>query len=145
MKFHLTPLAFLLVLLFSQGVFAQNPDAIKGKWLTGEKEAQIEIFEEGNKYHGKIVWLIEPEENGVAKVDENNPDKSKRNRPIKGLKILRNFEYDNGKWAEGTIYDPQSGKTYSCNIKMKNDNTLEVRGFIGISLIGRTDVWTRAE
>jgi uncharacterized protein (DUF2147 family) len=144
MKFHLTPLAFLLVLLFSQNVIGQSPDAIKGEWYSGDKEAKIEIFEEGNKYHGKIVWLNEPTENGKPKVDKNNPEITKQNRPIEGLRLLRNFEYDNGKWNEGTIYDPQSGKTYSCTIKMKNENTLEVRGYVGISLIGRTDVWTRA-
>ena len=76
-------------------------------------------------------------------MDKNNPDKSKRNTPLMGYLLLKNFIFDDGIWKDGTIYDPENGKTYSCKITMKDKNTLDVRGFIGISLIGRTDVWKR--
>ncbi|MFD2033531.1 DUF2147 domain-containing protein [Belliella marina] len=139
-------LSFILVFVFCiSSAFAQNPDAIVGKWYNTEKDAQVEISKEGNKYSGKIIWLADPTENGKPKLDKNNNDKSKRDRPIMGMKLLNGFEYKDGTWENGTIYDPKNGKTYSCIIKKKNDQTLEVRGYIGISLVGRTVEWTKVE
>lgn len=60
-------------------------------------------------------------------------------------KKLNDFVYKDGSWEEGAIYDAKNGKTYSCIIKQKDSNTLEVRGYMGISLIGRTVEWTRAD
>jgi uncharacterized protein (DUF2147 family) len=75
-----------------------------------------------------------------------NPDSKKRSAPRLGLVFLRNFEYDGGnKWDDGTIYDPETGKTYSSYMKMLNANTMEVKGYIGISLIGRSQTWTRVK
>lgn len=140
------PTTLLLFLVIANQTVAQDADGIKGKWYNSDKDAQIEIFKEGGKYYGKIVWLKEPTEDGKSKIDKNNSDKSKQNRPIMGLRILNDFQYT-GKdtWENGTIYDPKNGKNYNCNIRIKNSNTLEVRGFIGISLIGRTVIWTRVE
>ncbi len=134
---------FVIFLMVFQTGFAQEGDAIVGKWYNTEKDAQVEIFKEGNKYAGKIVWLQEPTENGKPKVDKNNSDQSKRSRPIMGMRLLNGFEYKGGTWENGTIYDPKNGKTYSCTIKKKDSNTLEVRGYVGISLIGRTVEWTK--
>jgi uncharacterized protein (DUF2147 family) len=122
---------------------AQQADAILGKWNTQNKDAQVEIFKEGNAYHGKMVWLKEPTENGKPKVDKNNADKSKRQRPILGLRLLKDFVHKGKTWEDGTIYDPQNGKTYSCIIKLADKNTMEVRGYVGISAFGRTVEWTR--
>jgi uncharacterized protein (DUF2147 family) len=133
----------VILLLAFQTVYAQQGDAIVGKWYNTEKDAQVEIFKEGDKYAGKIVWLQDPTENGKPKVDKNNSDQSKRSRPIMGMRLLNGFEYKGGTWENGTIYDPKNGKTYSCTIKKKDSNTLEVRGFVGISLIGRTVEWTK--
>jgi uncharacterized protein (DUF2147 family) len=105
----------------------------------------VEIFKENGKYSGKITWLEEPTENGKPILDANNTDKSKRDREILGMKLLQDFEFKGGTWENGTIYDPTNGKTYSCTLKKKNNNTLEVRGFIGISLVGRTVEWTKAK
>ncbi|MDX5478544.1 MAG: DUF2147 domain-containing protein [Cyclobacteriaceae bacterium] len=138
-----------LVLFMALGSFilalAQSSDAIVGKWYNTEKDAQVEIYKEGGKYFGKIVWLQEPFENGKPKLDKNNTDKSKRSRQIMGMKLLSGFEFNGGTWENGNIYDPKNGKTYSCIIKKKNDKTLEVRGYVGVSLIGRTVEWTKAE
>jgi uncharacterized protein (DUF2147 family) len=60
-----------------------------------------------------------------------------------GLIILRDFKHDDGEWTGGRIYDPQNGKDYKCFMKLKDNKTLNVRGYIGISLLGRTEVWTR--
>jgi uncharacterized protein (DUF2147 family) len=119
-------------------------DDIIGTWLTGGKEpAKIQIYKSGNKYFGKIAWLKYPEENGLTRMDANNPDKSKRSQQILGLIILRDFRFNENEWEGGKIYDPESGKTYSCIISLKDKSTLKVRGYVGISLLGRAEIWTR--
>nr|WP_228692493.1 DUF2147 domain-containing protein [Lunatimonas sp.] len=136
---------FFIALVFQVSkVNAQRPDDIVGQWYTTERDAKVEIFKERGKYHGKVVWMDEPETNGKPKVDENNADKAKRDRPILGMRLLSDFSYEDGKWEDGTIYDPRNGKTYSCTIKKKDASTLEVRGYVGVSLIGRTVEWTKA-
>ncbi|MDK2910784.1 MAG: hypothetical protein PWR20_2352 [Bacteroidales bacterium] len=120
---------------------------VKGIWLNQDKDAKIEIFENGGKYYGKIVWLktpIDPETN-KPKVDKHNPNPALRNRSTLGLEILKDFSFDGkDEWKDGTIYDPKSGKTYSCYIRMENRNKLKIRGFIGVSMLGRTTYWTRS-
>lgn len=136
-------------LLFISSSFrlpVNNADAIVGVWKTGEGTAMVRIYKNADKYQGKIVWLKEPNdpETGKPKVDKNHPDEAVRSRPILGLINVWGFVHkEENVWEEGNIYDPKNGNTYSCTIKMSNANTLEVRGYIGVSLIGRTDVWTR--
>jgi uncharacterized protein (DUF2147 family) len=140
---------FGLVLLSfspSKKINDDNPDAIVGVWKTGEGNAMVRIYKNGDKYQGKVVWLKEPidTETGKPKLDKNHPDESVRSRPVLGLVNIWGFVYKGDKvWDEGNIYDPKNGNTYSCTIKLESANTLEVRGFIGVSLIGRTDTWTR--
>ena len=127
-------------------VFAQSADAIVGKWLNKDGDAHIQIYKTGNKFNGKLVWLKNPNnEQGKAKMDVHNPDVKLRGRALWGLEILKGFSFDDGAWEDGTIYDPKSGKTYSCKMTMNGNDKLNVRGYIGISLIGRTDVWTRVK
>lgn len=141
---HLT-----FVLLFTAISFAglaQNKDAIIGKWINQSGEAHVDITKRGDKYFGKIVWLKEPkDEKGVTKTDIKNPDESLRSKPILGLEILKNFIFDDGKWTDGKIYDPKSGKTYSCNMTLKGNDILNMRGYVGISLIGRSETWKRVK
>lgn len=119
-------------------------DDILGEWYNGTKEAKVQIYKTGDKYSGKIVWLKEPNRDGKPKLDDKNPDPSKRNNKIIGLVMLKNFtNVAPNKWENGKIYDPKNGKEYSCEITLKDPKTLDVRGYIGISLIGRTDKWTR--
>ena len=124
--------------------WAQKADDILGVWYNQEKTAKVEIFKRGDKYFGKIVWLEEPMRDGKPKLDRENEDEDLRTRPIMGLEILKDFEFDDDEWEDGTIYDPKNGETYSCYI-VKEGDTLKVRGYIGISLIGRTAIWTKAE
>ncbi len=126
---------------------SNEADKIIGTWLVGSGKAHISIYKYADKYAGKIIWLRDPlNEQGKPKVDKNNPDASKRNTPLMGMVNMIGFKYEGNKaWKDGTIYDSESGKTYSCNIKMSNDNTLEVRGYVGISMIGRTDTWKRVK
>jgi uncharacterized protein (DUF2147 family) len=136
----------LIVSLTSFAAHAQNKaDDILGIWLTGGKEpAKIQIYKSGEKFYGKIIWLQNSTENGKPKQDTNNPDKAKRNNQVVGLVMLTGFKFDgDDEWKGGDIYDPESGKAYSSYIYLKDSNTLKVRGYVGISLFGRTETWTR--
>lgn len=147
-KNHILSIIYLLLFanVFTAFTCLQtNPDDIVGTWLTaGDDNAKVEIFKSGSKYYGKIVWLENPIRNGKKALDVNNPNASKRDNPIIGLQIISGFEYnaDDNIWEDGKIYDPKSGKTYNCNIK-KEGNKLKVRGYIGFSLLGRTEIWTK--
>jgi uncharacterized protein (DUF2147 family) len=137
---------FLFVcILITTNLFAQKESDIEGTWIPSSGKANVRIYKSGDHFYGAIIFLKEPIDSVThkPKVDKNNPDKSKRNTPLMGYLLLKNFIFDDGIWKDGTIYDPENGKTYSCKITMKDKNTLDVRGFIGISLIGRTDVWKR--
>ncbi len=141
-----------VITLFSLSVSAAGSDDIIGEWMTVENESTIDIQRCGNRYCGTIIWLKEPnypldDSGGMAgkvKIDRENPDKQLRNRLILNLKILTGFRYvGDNEWEDGEIYDPKSGKTYSSILTLKTPKTLNVRGYIGFSFIGRTTVWTR--
>src|SRR6188768_1709318 len=137
-------LAFVTVLVLP--AYSQNKaDDIIGVWLTGGKEpAKIQIYRSGEKFYGKIIWLKNPTENGKQRMDANNPDETKRDNPVMGTVILSGFRFDGDEeWKGGDIYDPESGKTYTSYMYLKDTNTLKVRGYVGISLFGRTETWTR--
>ncbi|EDM36198.1 hypothetical protein PBAL39_19984 [Pedobacter sp. BAL39] len=140
-------LSFLLLFTaMSFAATAQNSDAIVGKWINSSGEAHIEIYKKSDKFFGKIVWLKAPkDEKGNVKTDVKNPESSLKSRPILGMEMLTGFVYDDGKWEDGKIYDPKSGKTYSCTMALKSNGDLNVRGYIGVSFIGRTDVWKKAK
>ena len=142
-------LALLFVaLLGAASAQAQDAaDKLIGIWETGNGKARVKIEKIGSKYYGKIVWLREPNDpqTGQPKVDKNNPDASMRTAPLKGYRMLKDFVFDGKEWTDGTIYDPESGSTYSCVIKAKDDNTLDIRGYVGVKALGRTDVWKRIQ
>jgi uncharacterized protein (DUF2147 family) len=89
--------------------------------------------------------LIEPNDaDGNPRLDINNPNPELRNAPLRGFRMLKDFVYQgDDSWEEGTLYDPNNGSTYNGIIKMRDDNTLDMRGFIGVEALGRTDVWKR--
>ena len=149
---------FVILLCAALPVQAGDGDTILGVWATdpegGGGQAHIEISTASGKYSGKIVWLAEPlytaddedGELGEPKIDKNNPDPSLQSRPIMGLELMTGFKYDGKEtWKKGTIYDPDNGKTYKCKLRLGDDGVLNVRGYIGISVIGRTSRWTRVE
>lgn len=141
--------AFLVCAAWLQPVLAQSSaDAIVGKWLTGTGKGHVEIYKSGSKYHGKIVWLKEPNDpaTGKPKTDTKNSDQKMHSRPLIGLQNLRDFTYAGDQvWESGRIYNPEDGKDYSCKMTLKDSNTLDVRGFVGISLIGKTQTWKRVK
>ena len=136
-------LLFLLLSCFLAS--AQDKDAILGKWLNATGEGQILISKADDKFSGKLVWLKNPEDDkGQLKRDAKNPVPENRKRPLMGIQILQNFIYlGKGVWEEGSIYDPKTGKTYSCKITMTDKDQLNIRGYVGVSLLGRTEIWRR--
>lgn len=137
---------FLVIAVNLQAIAQDEGDRIIGVWEPSNGKARVKIEKIGTKYFGKIVWLKEPNdpETGNPKVDKNNPDEALQNAPLRGYRLLKDFVYKGeNEWDSGTIYDPENGSTYSSTIKMEDDNTLDIRGFIGISAFGRTDVWKR--
>lgn len=138
-------LGVCLFVFISGNVHGDDADAVIGEWYTKDSKALVQIYKAGDVYNGKIIWLKNPKnDDGTDKLDTNNPDESKRSNPIIGLNLVNGFTYKGkNKWGDGTIYDPDNGKTYSCKMTLSDENELKVRGFIGVSLLGRTQVWTR--
>ena len=134
----------LLLVFFVTNAFGENSDAVLGTWYNEEKTSGIEIFRCADSYCGRVVWLKNPlDAQGKEKADSKNPDESLRGRKLMGLQILSGFRYAGDEtWEAGKIYDPKNGKTYSCKMRFEGEN-LKIRGFIGISLFGRTTVWSR--
>jgi uncharacterized protein (DUF2147 family) len=135
-----------LSLSLMQANLSRAADTVSAVGLWKNEDASFELFENQGKLTGKIVALREPRTaEGKEKTDIHNPDPSKRGRPIIGLVFMTGFTMKSAtRWENGTIYDPKSGNTYSGSIELDGPDRIKVRGFIGISLIGRTDLWTRA-
>ncbi len=120
---------------------------IHGTWLSGDGSGDgwIDVTVTPAGLSGVIEGSANADE-GRPDTDEKNPDPALRNRPLIGLQLFEGFDYaGNGRWTGGTIYDPNSGKTYRCIVTYVDHNTLKVRGYIGVSLLGRTETWTRKQ
>lgn len=135
----------ITILLFcSINAFSQHKDQIIGKWLNATGEAQIYIYSNDGKYFGKIAWMKTPNHpDGKPRLDKNNPDNGLSKSSLLGLIILKDFVFSNDVWQGGSIYDPKIGKTYSCKISLQDSDKINVRGFVGFSILGRTEIWTR--
>lgn len=139
--------SFFTVLYLALGLSAkaQSKNDIVGTWLNTEKTAHIEIFPVSDEYQGKIVWMLNPYSNGKPALDTQNSNLRLKTRPLVGLTILDGLKYEKGIWKDGQIYDPTSGKTYSCELKLQSEDVLEVKGFLGFSFVGKTVEWTRVK
>lgn len=124
------------LLLTITGYTQQMGDNVAGLYWSPNKNAKIEIYKSAGKFYGKSTWVAVPGK------DDKNPDKTLRERPVLGLELLKDFRYKDGAYEQGTIYDPETGKTYDCKMSLAG-NRLKVRGFIGISLFGRTEIFER--
>jgi len=143
---HLLLLIFVFLIANVCVHASVNPDDIIGVWIAGGGKGHIQIFKQNGKYYGKILWLRNPKEkNGEVQIDRKNPNPAMRNKPIIGTLLLKDFVYKDGEWTDGVIYDTAVGKEYDAYIKLKNINTLALRGYIGFSWMGKTDVWTRVK
>lgn len=126
-------------------VNSYQTNQIEGVWITqddetGKKKSEVLLYKNEGKLYGKILNLLLEEDKGKLCVNCKGENK---NLAIEGMVIVEGLELNGKTWEEGTILDPKSGKTYSCYITFENNNTLKVRGYIGFSLLGRTQKWIR--
>lgn len=124
--------------------FTTKAQTISGKWetfddKTKEKKALIEIYKTDNNYSAKIIKSFVGEKNAICEECEGD----KKNKPIIGLVIIEDVKKNDNEYNGGTILDPESGEVYSCNLKLVSNNKLKVRGYLGLSLFGRTQYWIR--
>ena len=130
----------VFALVRSAGAADDAQAKVLGNWLTEPKTGIIQITQRPDgKLEGRIVGGSTP-----TRLDAKNPDSARRQLLLKGQVILHDMGYDGqGAWSGGTIYDPDSGSTYKALLKLNADGTLKVRGYIGFSLLGRNELWTR--
>ena len=135
----------LILALASVGIAGAALAGPEGTWLTEGGKSHVEIRLCGDEYCGRLVWLREPNnEDGSVKLDENNKDEALRSRTIVGIELLTGFAAGgDGPWKGGRIYNPENGKTYRSNLRLKDAGTLRVSGCVFIFC--ETQIWTRAE
>ena len=133
----------LFFLFLSINVWSQSA---VGTWKTiddedGTVKSHVSIYEENGKLFGKVIKLINPEKTICSECKGDKKDK-----PIEGMQIIWDLKKEESNlWKGGKILDPKNGKEYKCKIELVDSKTLNVRGFIGFSLFGRTQTWYRVE
>ena len=134
----------LILLIITNSI---NSQSIFGKWYstndeTGEIDSVIEVYKKQEKAFGKIIEIKNSErKNAVCDLCK---DKNK-NKPILGLNILNGLEKDGEEWSGGTILDPRNGNVYKCYIQLVQQDKLKIRGYLGLSIFGKTAYWQRAK
>ena len=135
-------LSFLLAPATSEG------RGLEGTWLVEKGEAKVEIESCGSFQCGRIAWIRDSlDASGHERRDIKNPDPALRHRLVNGLVILTGVQAvpsEKGNRWKGRIYDPRSGHTYRCKLELLSPGVLKIRGYLGLSLLGRTTRWTRA-
>ena len=126
-------------------VLAGTAQDVVGKWKTiddetGKPKSVVEIFKKDGKIYGKVIEIVDPTKQDATCLD--CPEYAK-GKPIIGLVILRGLTKDGDEYSGGTILDPNNGKEYKCLIALEGKNKLKVRGYIGFSLLGRSQYWIR--
>ncbi len=125
---------------------SMQAQTVTGKWKTiddetGKAKSIVEISEKNGKLYGKVVEILTDKKD--AKCDKcSGADKGK---PIKGLTIIKGLSKDGKEYSGGTITDPSSGKEYKCVVKLNGSEKLDVRGYVGIQALGRTQTWVRVK
>lgn len=158
----LPPAAAILLTAALWGIPGAQParadQGAEGIWLTEGGRGKVRIAPCGefpglrgasDDLCGAIVWLQEPDNAaGQPKTDRNNPEPALQDRPIVGLPILAGFKpaAEPGRWEGGRIYNPEDGETYKSTLALRNGGAqLEVRGYVGLPIFGKSQVWTRGE
>ncbi len=133
------------LILFMLLLTTPQTPTIEDTWITTDDETGLEksevvFYQKDNKLFGKIETLLLPEDQGKRC---ENCKGTLKNQSIAGMVIVNNLVKTEEGWEEGTILDPKSGKEYDCYIEFIDENTLKVRGYLGFSLLGRTQIWKR--
>lgn len=132
------------VLLTVFAVLGLQAQGVLGKWKTiddktGKPKSVVEITEQNGKIYGTVIEILsEKKDAKCTKCKGENKDK-----PVKGMQVVLGLSKDGDEYSGGKILDPVSGKEYKCIIKLNGKDKLDVRGYIGFSLIGRTQTWHR--
>ena len=136
--------ACFFALVFTIAAFAQS-HAIVGKWKTyddsnGKPLSVVEVFEAKGKIYGKVVEIFNPKNQRKCE----NCSGEDKNKPILGLIVIKGLVKDGDEY-KGKVLDPKQGNLYKCIVTLEGRDKLKVRGYIGISLIGRTQIWERVK
>ena len=142
--------ALSLTSALSPSAFAGSvADDIHGLWINnkdvGKQKFAVMVEDCGSKLCGRLYWLKKPlSASGLPKRDKHNPNEALRDRPLCGLQILTGFQYvSDNTWNSGEIYNPDDGLTFSSTMKLAPEGSLKIRGYVGISLFGKTLEWVR--
>jgi len=140
----------VLVSTFSATALAGAAEhKIHGLWVDNKDPSRqkfaVMVEDCGSKVCGSLYWLKKPASaNGLPKRDKHNPNEALRDRPLCGLQILTGFQHANDAlWQDGEIYNPDDGLNFSSTMKLSPQGTLKIRGYVGISLFGKTLEWVR--
>ena len=140
-------LFILLIIPLNLSAQSITPDMLLGTWVPKKGDSHVKIEKIGSKYFGKVIWLENPNEkdNSGPDIDDKNPDDAMKNQPILGLRVLKDFAYeDEGVFKGGKAYDPNNGKTYCGKITILDIDHIDMRGNIcGLGFLGRTETWVR--
>jgi len=137
---------FTVLFIAVAGIFSTQAQ-VTGRWKTIDDETKeaksiVEVYEKDGKIYGKVVEILNPAKKDSKCQNCKGEDKDK---PILGLTIIKGLKKDGNEYTDGDILDPQKGKLYSCTIKLDGNDKLSVRGYMGISLIGRSQTWYRVK
>lgn len=121
-------------------------NGVHGIWVDHTGQGAVEVYDCGPNLCGRVYWIKAPlDARGRHLTDKQNPDAAKRSKPMCGLQIIGNLvRRPDGTWDNGWIYNPEDGGTFNVEIRLHNADTLQVRGFLGIKLLGETFLWKRA-
>jgi uncharacterized protein (DUF2147 family) len=125
---------------------ATPADQLIGEWWTENNEGRIQMarYKDGT-YRGVTTCCEQKDENGKVKLDIHNPNPALRNRSTVGIVLIWNLKYENGEYIDGHVYNPRDGKTYRMKMEIIDHDTLKIRGYLGFSLLGQTQIWKRAK
>ncbi len=129
--------------------FAQhNGNAILGKWLSTEKNLEVEVYRVGPDYKARVVWFHDVKDTITPineRVDKRNPDIALRTQKLLGLDVLKHLHFNrkNNEWTEGKIYDSTSGKIWDATVWLADEKVMKVRGYCYFQFLGKTMTFTK--
>ncbi len=124
-----------------------DPSGVLGNWMAESEKIAIELYRCEEYLCGKIIWVIKPyRNNGEFKRDKRNPDPALRQRGYCGIEVVRGLRGKNDRvWRHGTLYYVKKGTTFDLDIALKDDDRLELRAYLGIRLLGKSETWNRPD
>lgn len=135
-------ITLLICVLVTTSLYSQS---VIGKWKTiddetGDAKSIVEVYSKSGKIYAKVVEILDLEhKNSVCKKCSGED----KNKSILGLTIIKGLSKDGSEYNSGEILDPKNGKLYKCALSLESKDKLKIRGYIGFSLLGRTQYWHR--